>query len=427
MPNFLIIVADDMRDDELVYMPNTRRMLRGRGTNFICRTDSPVCGPTRAALWTGQHSTTHGRTTNPALTTTQLNGSMFKALDTAGYRVGHVGKQTAVPTTTQATGFDFWRALHNSTTANPIFGYHDALDYLVFDGTSVIDPNIYQDYYLTQQALAFINGGTEPWVLSFCPTSNHWPWQDPPNHADDYTLESFPLTLEADVTDKPSFVQSRVAVTAQVASEIQDDQRHRLRELRALDDTVGALIATIDATGQSDDTYIFFTSDNGMMLGEHNIYGGSVNARATIKNLLYEPSLRAPLVVRGPGFERGTCLVPTQQQDIVATILDIANVAPILPDQSGLSLVTILADPDAHMGRQLLHYRDGAGDASFPSAHAITTATRKLVRWVGETGANQFEMYDLDTDPDEFTNVAYVSGRLTERNTLETAMNALLA
>jgi N-acetylglucosamine-6-sulfatase len=423
MPNFLLIVADDMRWDELDYMPNTRRMLRGRGTNFsACRTDSPVCGPTRAALWTGQHSRDHSATAE--LSTAEYNGSMFKAMDNAGYRVGHVGKMaTDVAGSVVRPGFDFWRALQNTVTSNPIFGFHDAIDYGIYDGSTEFAPGIYQDWYLTGQALDFIRG-TEPWFLSYNPTANHWPWQDPPNHANDYTLTNFPLTLEADVSDKPSFIQSRGPVDSTIASELHDDQRHRLRELRALDDSVGALVAAIDATGQADDTYIFFTSDNGMMLGEHNIYGGGTGARATTKNVLYEPSLKAPLVVYGPGFERGDCPVPTQQQDITATILDIAGATPLLPNQSGISLVDIVADEATHMTRQLFHYRNGAGDPSMPSGHAITTTTRKLIRHVGQTDPNKYEMYDLDTDPNEHLNVAYDGTRLTERNTLETALDA---
>lgn len=426
MANFLVIVADDMRADELEYMPNTRRMLRGRGTNFTaCRTDVPVCGPTRAALITGQHSKTHTRyTADP--TTAQWNGSMFKALGDAGFRVGHIGKMHG--TTAGAVvrpGFDFWRALQASATASPFWGLHDALDYEIYDGSTTFAPGVYQDHYLTTQAIDFINEGTGPWMLQYCPTSNHWPWQDPPNHTTEFSAKNYPLSLEADVSDKPSFVQSRTAVSAQTARELRDDQRHRLRELQALDDSVGAMVAAIDATGQADDTYIFFTSDNGMMLGEHRVYGGVTGGQAIIKNVLWEPSLRAPLVVRGPGFARGNNGVPTQQQDIVATILDIANVTPLLPSQSGISLVDIVTSPATYASRQIFHYRQA--DGSFPEAQAVSTATRKLIRYIGQTDPNQYEMYDLNTDPNELVNVAYVSGRLAERNALAAAITAFYA
>jgi hypothetical protein len=52
--------------------------------------------------------------------------------------------------------------------------------------------------------------------------------------------------------------------------------------------------------------------------------------------------------------------------------------------------------------------------------------TRKLTRWAA-ADPNKYEMYDLDTDPDEHTNVAYVGGRLAERNALEAELDALLA
>ena len=74
--------------------------------------------------------------------------------------------------------------------------------------------------------------------------------------------------------------------------------RARIRSLRSVDDQVKATVDALRATGELANTYIFFTSDNGYLLGEH---------RLTTKNHPYEQSLRIPLVARGPASRPGPC------------------------------------------------------------------------------------------------------------------------
>jgi N-acetylglucosamine-6-sulfatase len=431
--NFLLIVADDMRYDELAYMPKTRRLMCGKGTTYTgCRTNCSVCGPTRAGLLTGQLSKHHGVTTAAGVPAS-YDDSMYEVLNDAGYRVGHVGKFFhGLAGNTQRAGFDFWRAL--GTTATASVDIYEANNYSIYTGATSgqpygdVTPGIYQDHYLCGQAIDFIRG-TEPWFLQYMPTSNHSPWDDPPEHTSEWAYRDFPLDLETTVTDKPSWIQAFSAIDATVEAELQDDQRHRLRELLVLDDSIAAMVNTISATGLADDTTIFFTSDNGMMLGEHRIVGGSVGFRAIRKNVLYDPALRAPLVAVGPSFLHETVTVPTQQQDITATIHALSGTTPVLANQSGISLVAAADDPSSYTSRQLLHRRNSTGDglSTIPSADAITTMTRKLIKYNGTSDPDQYEMYDLDTDPDELVNVAYDGARAAERATLASALTALLA
>jgi arylsulfatase A-like enzyme len=218
---------------------------------------------------------------------------------------------------------------------------------------------------------------------------------------------------------------------------MQDDERHRLRELLALDDAVGMMCAQIEATGQADDTTIIFTSDNGNMLGEHRIQGIAAGSRAIQKNNLYDAAMHVPLVCRGPGFSRQSVPHPTCQQDITRTMLAICGKTAALPNQVGVHLAVYASAPDPT--RKLLHYRDTAGDGDgTPTADGITTyeslltpgtvAPRKLIRHRSPaSGTDIYEMYDLDTDPHEHNNVAYVPARATERGLLNTALDALLA
>lgn len=430
MSNVLVILMDDMRYDELKYMPNTRRMLAGRGTTFTqCRTNVPLCSPSRGAVYTGQLSKDSGLETNSDIPdTTQFNNSAFVPINTAGYRVGMVGKFfIAAVAGSVRPGFDTWRALVGDTGSG--FGIYDTTGYEIYDGSSTIEPTSYQDHYFAGQAVDFIRG-SEPWCLWYCPTSPHYPnFDGPPNHTTEWALSDFPITYETDVADKPSWIQALSAPSDEVKQQIQDEQRVRRQELLAADDAIGAMVATIDATGQSDDTTVIFTSDNGVALGEHRIYGNNALSRTGRKNLLYDVCMHVPLVCYGPGFDRATVTAPTTLQDVTATMHDVTGTTALLSDQAGVSLVDIAADPTTYLSRQLLHFRDDAGsNDGFPNADAITTSTRKLIRHQGETGTDEFELYDLENDPNELTNRANDGGSwATELSTLETALDALLA
>ena len=98
---------------------------------------------------------------------------------------------------------------------------------------------------------------------------------------------------EADVDDKPAWVQALPGLTDDQIALLDDRYRRRLRSLLAVDEMVASLIETLDAAGALENTYIVFTSDNGYHLGEHGLPLG--------KQSPYDESLRVPLIVRGPG------------------------------------------------------------------------------------------------------------------------------
>lgn len=435
MSNVLVITTDDQRYDELQYMPNTRRLLAGRGSSFNwTRCNVPLCSPARVGLLSGQNSKTHGITMNSQNPSTTLyNSSVFVALHNAGFRVGAIGKfLTELSGMGVKPGFDFWRAIVGDGGSG--YGLYEPNTYTVFNGSTTTAPGIYQDHYLAGQALDFMRG-SEPWCLWYCPTSPHWPFSSPPNHTTEWGYRTYPTVDETSVADKPSWIQALPAIDATMWADLQADQVQRLRELLAVDDAIGAFVGLIDSTGIASRTTVIFVSDNGNMLGEHRIIG-PLGARAGNKNSPYDGSLRVPMIAAGPGLAHQKVTCPTIQQDITATMLDIANVASLLPLQAGVSLLDIAsafaADPTAYSARTTLHRRtnlapEGSPD-TIPSADGVAGAQYKLWRYVGQSGTDQYELYDLLNDPQELTNQANAGGSwLTLRNTLESSLNALLA
>ena len=126
--------------------------------------------------------------------------------------------------------------------------------------------------------------------------------------------------------------------------------RQRAEALLVLDLEVARLLDTLRATGELEDTVLMFTSDNGYFLGEHRKRPG--------KKLPYEPSLRVPLVVAGPGVPHGKRYDPVKTPDLTATIVDLAGAGPRTPRTASRCVRTIrqrrpgLDRPGRHRGHR---------------------------------------------------------------------------
>ena len=139
--------------------------------------------------------------------------------------------------------------------------------------------------------------------------------------------------VEADVSDKPEFVQKLPELVGAERRALVEVERQRAEALFAWDRQFGRIMQKLKETGQYDDTVIVFTSDNGYFMGEHRQRCGKIKP--------YEPSLRVPLVVAGPGIPHGVREAPITTIDVTATILDLASAS--LPDVDGTSAVPAFA------------------------------------------------------------------------------------
>jgi N-acetylglucosamine-6-sulfatase len=183
-----------------------------------------------------------------------------------------------------------------------------------------------------------------------------------------------------------------------------------LRTARGVDDNVGRLLDQLQRTGELDDTVIIYTSDQGMMLGEHDYID---------KRWMYEESMRMPFIVRHPpSIPAGTiCDAIVTNVDFAPTILDFAGVSQ--PDgMQGRSARPLLAGkpappdwPDAAYYRYWMHM----AHHEVPAHYGIRTPDFKLIFFYGlpldATGAvstptkPHWELYDLRKDPQEMHNV----------------------
>jgi arylsulfatase A-like enzyme len=168
-----------------------------------------------------------------------------------------------------------------------------------------------------------------------------------------------------------------------------------------LDQQIGRVLDTLEATGRADNTIVIFGADNGLAVGQHGLLG---------KQNLYDHSIRVPLIIGGPGL-------PKNQRsdsfsyllDLFPTICDLAGVAR--PESvEGKSLLPILKNPQAKV-------RDSVFAAYRNVQRAVRTDRWKLIEYNVE-GKRTTQLFDMERDPWEMRNLAKDTGQVKEMRQL---------
>ena len=156
---------------------------------------------------------------------------------------------------------------------------------------------------------------------------------------------------------------------------------------------MAGIVDTLSRTGELDNTLIVFTSDNGYMHGEHRAKGEKV--------LLYEESIRVPLVMRGPASARNCADPrPVANIDIVPTIVDAAG-ATAERTLDGRSLLDLEDDRGVWLGRDLL-IENGNGANNVPAYRALRT---NGFLYAEHRTTGEYELYDFKRDPYQLRSV----------------------
>jgi arylsulfatase A-like enzyme len=414
-PNIVLIMADDLETGTLPYFPNITRELVGQGASFdrFFVTNSWCC-PSRASILRSQYVHSHGVLTNTApeggfdrFHTLDLERSTVGTwMQQAGYRTGLMGKflnhypgrtadESFVP-----PGWNEWDV--------PVRDLYEEYGYRLNENGELFDYGWSEQDYLSDvlahKAHDFITGSQGPFFLYLAPVGPHNPANPAIRHAGAFPTAMAPRTPsfnQEDVSAEPLWLQARPPISESGMEDVDERYRARLRAMLGVDDLVGSVVQALRDSGKLDDTYIFFTSDNGFHLGTHRLKQG--------KTTPFDEAIRVPLVVRGPGIKAGSTIDRMGATvDLAPTFTELGGTTAA-PFAEGRSLVPLLRGrPPAEWRRNVLveftrpANRSSAAQTPVPAYQALRTDQYTYVRY--ETGETQ--LYDLTADPYQLRNLA---------------------
>ncbi|MFL5870326.1 MAG: sulfatase [Solirubrobacterales bacterium] len=461
-PNVVVIETDDQTVSELTRatMPSTLAALADQGTQF---TDSvvsaPLCCPSRAGFLTGQYPHNDGVYDNtpgyPALIA--KDHTLFTDLQANGYRTGIVGRFLLNYTVAPPPGADYPDSLGGALAPPGVddwFGYIEsaAIYYnALFSDNGIkyragVDPTTgYTTNVINREAVDFVADHAQSaqpfflWVTQVAPHTSDSPQTDacgggtPIPESSSYPpfaaapLPRPPSFNEKRISDKPHWVRARRRIQPDRLELLRRGWRCALASLTSVDRGVSQVIAELTATGELDNTAIFFTSDNGLLFGEHRLVQD--------KSYPYEEALRVPLLARVPraylalppdaGPPR-TIDAPVTQLDLAATILDLTSTAPCTSGGcrgvDGRSLLPLLERAhDAWPKRRatLIEIGNPSCTRNPATRNGLTNfyAGIRTPRFIylklhhvnpatGLCDRTEYELYDLKRDPYELDNIA---------------------
>ena len=237
----------------------------------------------------------------------------------------------------------------------------------------------------------------------------HYPNVAPQDFFDHYPWETMPLpqTVEDDLSDIPKAGLAKTRNDNNPIGEYPDNQRRMWAGYYAtvefMDRQVGRILDELDQAGLRDSTAIVFCSDHGYHLGEHGFWQ---------KHNYHEDVTRVPLIISAPGIPPGRTRSLVELVDIFPTLTDLTHIQTP-PGVQGKSLVPLLKNPTDSV-------RDSA--LSLHKGHSLRTDEWAFMRYSDTTE----ELYDMNNDPLQFTNLAGRSEFQEIKNSLATQLQQRL-
>ena len=433
-PNVLVILTDDQGGWTLGCAGNTecrtpnldRLATTGlRFENFFCA--SPVCSPARASLLTGRIPSQHGvhdwirAGDTTAAYEKERDGELIEylagqtsytaLLAAADYTCGLSGKWHLGDSHHPQQGFSYWNV--HAKGGGPY--YHAPM----VDGDEVYQEEGYVTDVITDHALEFLEaqreaGAATPFYLGVHYTAPHSPWgrdQHPTELWDDYH-DNCPLQSAPDGIAPPEW-----ATSLSIPVETPEKRRNHLSgyyaAVTAMDANVGRLLDWLEAHGLRENTLVFFTSDNGMNMGHHGVYG---KGNATFPQNMFEESVKVPALISLPGrVPQGSVNADLlSHYDFMPTLLDYLGIEnPVADGLPGTSFAPLLRD-------EPLAARDSVVICDeYGPVRMIRTRTWKYIH---RYPYGPSELYDLANDPGETRNLAGSAEHATTEKRLRKAL-----
>ncbi|MFT7669365.1 MAG: arylsulfatase A-like enzyme [Planctomycetota bacterium] len=395
-PNILLIFADDQRADTIgawgnpfIDTPNIDQIAKSgmsfRRTYCMGSMHGAVCVPSRAMLHTGRDY--HG------LDVSNFEGcrTMGEVLGAAGYTTFGTGKWHNGKGTFQRS-FQSGNSIMFSGMSN-----HREVpltDLAEGEYTKQRTGNAHSSELFANAAIEFLNGyeSEDPFFCYLAFSAPHDPRDPPRPYAERYYDRRPPLPrnfLPQHPFDNGMLVLRDENLGAWPRTEelVADQLAEYYGIITHMDEQLGRVLAALEATGKADNTIVIYAADHGLALGSHGLLG---------KQSLYEHSMRAPLIIAGPGIPEGASSTAlTYLFDLYPTLLGLAGTQGDL-DIEGRNLANIWKGES-----------EGVRDSIFLSMkntqRAVTDGRWKLIRY---PAIDMTQLFDLASDPDELLNLA---------------------
>ncbi len=355
-------------------------------------TPTPVCSPARASFWTGLYPSQHGVHDYLAEHEDEIGSrnwiankpNLGQLLQDAGYKTAMCGKWHCGLGEGPIDGFDYWYSAWRQTPKYhlPTANYSD---HGVITEKSGFDTQI-----ITDAALRFLRETKEqPYFLFIGLSTTHSPWL---NRAERLVSVLRNQSFK-DIPDDAFYPFGIAGDTPKTPSNPNEVAAQYYASVSQIDEMLGRVLDELDALGQREDTLIVYTSDHGLNLGHHQVWG---KGNATRPLNMLEESIRVPLILNHP---RSLLSNEVKQEfvnhtDLFMTLLDYAGALPKEDIYPGESYKPLLLGQDQH-------WRD-VNIAEYGPVRMIRSKRYKLILRE-PLGANLF--FDLENDPRENNNL----------------------
>jgi N-acetylglucosamine-6-sulfatase len=442
-PNILFVLLDDLRWDALGYAghphvrtPQIDRIAKEGVTfrNAFCTTS--LCSPSRASLLSGLYAHRHGVTNNFTELPATLN-TFPKVLQRAGYATAYVGKYHMGENNDEPRpGFDYF------VTHKGQGQYFDTEFNLNGQRREVLKG--YYTTVVTDLALEWLkrDHAGKPWLMILGHKAPHSFYTPEPKHARAFDNVRVPYPPSAfALDDKPAWIRERMPTwhgiygplfawrkkfpddRPEAVGDFENMVRAYWATILSVDDSVGRLRAWLEESGQLDHTIVVFVGDNGLLEGEH----GMVDKRT-----MHEPSIRIPMAVRYPGLTRTAKTIDQQVLivDMAPSLLELTG-STALDDIDGRSWVQLVTSADPGWRTSWFYYYNYEKEFPYtPNVRGVRTAEWKYIRYPhgdGNPDRHLAELYDLEQDPGEGTNLIKDPGSARVLDDLNSELARLMA
>ncbi len=409
--NIVFILTDDHRHDALgitghplARTPNMDALARGGVHMRNAFVTTALCSPSRASILTGTYAHTHGVVDNFTPIPPTLP-NIAQLLKSAGYQTALVGKwHIGTETDAPQPGFDHWVSFRGQGEYLP---RGEATTFNV-DGRRVAQRGYITDE-LTDYAVDWLSGTSRdrPFFLYLSHKGVHADFVPPERYRG--SLKDVPVPTPATMAPSaadagrfPTWVRNQrnswhgVEYPYHSTLDVAQYYRRYMETLRAVDDSVGRVVAWLSKEKLLESTLIVYMGDNGFAFGEHGLID---------KRTAFDWSMRVPMLVHAPGL-----VAPGQALDrvvanidIAPTFLDIAGVQRP-PHMQGMTMLPLLRDPRAPWRDTLLY--EYYWEWSFPQTPTQFALRSERYKFVFTHGVWDLDMFfDLQADPQETRNL----------------------